>query len=61
MSTPCKDCQDRVLGCHSTCEKYIEFSKNNNKLYEERLIEQRLKSFVFDNVNKKYKEKHKRT
>lgn len=19
----CKDCQDRTIGCHSTCEKYI--------------------------------------
>lgn len=19
---PCKDCPDRILGCHTTCEKY---------------------------------------
>lgn len=21
---PCKDCTDRVVGCHSTCLKYME-------------------------------------
>ena len=21
---PCKDCPDRVIGCHSTCQKYVE-------------------------------------
>ena len=21
---PCKDCPDRVVGCHSTCQKYQE-------------------------------------
>lgn len=21
---PCKDCPDRVVGCHSTCQKYLE-------------------------------------
>lgn len=24
--SPCKDCEERVLGCHSTCEKYQEFN-----------------------------------
>ena len=23
--TPCKDCEDRVYGCHSTCDKYKAF------------------------------------
>ena len=27
MPGPCKDCVDRELGCHSTCEKYLEFLK----------------------------------
>lgn len=25
---PCYDCSDRAAGCHSTCEKYIEWRKN---------------------------------
>ena len=24
----CKDCKDRVLGCHSNCIKYKEFQEN---------------------------------
>ena len=26
LSAPCKDCGDRVIGCHSTCDKYKQFS-----------------------------------
>lgn len=26
MTPPCKDCQERQLGCHSTCEKYLEYN-----------------------------------
>lgn len=32
---PCKDCKDRVLGCHSHCEKYIEAKALHNKRNEE--------------------------
>ena len=29
MVTCCKDCQDRAINCHSTCEKYkLEVEKN---------------------------------
>lgn len=27
MKAPCYKCPDRVMHCHSTCEKYIEYSK----------------------------------
>ena len=23
---PCKGCEDRFIGCHGLCEKYIEFT-----------------------------------
>lgn len=26
----CKDCTDRVVGCHSTCEKYIKANSEFN-------------------------------
>lgn len=26
---PCKDCLDRYVGCHSTCDKYIEWNKQH--------------------------------
>ena len=25
ISSPCKDCQKREIGCHSKCKHYIEF------------------------------------
>lgn len=28
--SPCKDCEKRVLGCHSNCAEYVEF-KNKRK------------------------------
>jgi len=33
---PCYQCKDRVVGCHSTCPKYIEFRKGREKVYKER-------------------------
>lgn len=27
MKAPCKDCEERFLGCHSQCEKYQEFNR----------------------------------
>ena len=26
LSAPCKDCVDRAVGCHSTCDKYKQFA-----------------------------------
>lgn len=32
---PCKDCADRTLGCHSTCEKYNNIKQQANKQNQE--------------------------
>lgn len=34
-NVPCKGCSERIVGCHSTCEKYAEFTKENSKLRRE--------------------------
>lgn len=34
MIAPCKDCSERILGCHATCEKYKEFQQWNEKRRE---------------------------
>lgn len=31
MTAPCKDCKDKRVGCHSTCPKYIEYTKLNEQ------------------------------
>lgn len=35
VHSPCKDCPDRHIGCHSECDKYKEFEK---ALFEEKSI-----------------------
>lgn len=30
----CKDCKDRTVGCHGTCEKYKAFEEENKKYKE---------------------------
>lgn len=27
MTAPCKDCNDRQLGCHGTCERYKKWKE----------------------------------
>lgn len=31
MTTPCKDCADRFMGCHKNCFKYIEWKRAHNE------------------------------
>ena len=31
MTAPCKDCQDRELRCHSTCDRYKEFRSKRDE------------------------------
>lgn len=33
--SPCKDCGDRVLGCHSSCDKYSVWVKEEKQKCEE--------------------------
>lgn len=38
--SPCKDCDNRKLGCHSTCEDYIAFDKAK-KAYNDKISKAR--------------------
>ena len=37
---PCRGCEDRVAGCHATCERFKEYEKihaeEKTKIYEEK-------------------------
>ena len=33
---PCKDCKDRHIGCHSTCEKHKQVTDLNRQISEAR-------------------------
>lgn len=32
MKAPCKDCQDRAVGCHGQCARYAEFEAERDKI-----------------------------
>ena len=34
LKSPCKDCQQRKVGCHSTCSDYIKYSIESDKQAE---------------------------
>lgn len=33
---PCKDCPNRTMGCHSTCELFKDYEAAKQRYYEER-------------------------
>ena len=43
--SPCKDCEERHVGCHSKCEKYAEFRKEVNEKREALREQQKLEEF----------------
>ena len=64
--SPCKDCPDRVLGCHSTCQKYIDkkaaYEKEREQLIECYNKENSYVSYVVgskDRIKKRMKGGHK--
>lgn len=50
LKAPCKDCEERYLGCHGKCNKYKAFKESNEErnkhlrmLKEERVEKRRKK------------------
>ena len=41
-TAPCKDCQKRELGCHTTCEEYLAFHEERVKIYTEQQTRDRV-------------------
>jgi hypothetical protein len=39
MNNGCKDCQERHLGCHSTCERYKLYLERGNAIKRARFEE----------------------
>ena len=50
-AAPCKDCTERTVGCHSTCEGYMEYkikhSKAKDLLDESRRVDRIHQEYVF--------------
>lgn len=58
--TPCKDCQDRVSGCHAKCERYQDWvaqkEERKSQIIKQRETENALDEFLIGN-NKKRRER----
>lgn len=50
MNAPCKECQDRYEICHDSCEKYIKFRREREKIRaakeQERIRSKKYKALV---------------
>ena len=55
LNAPCLNCPNKIIGCHSTCDLYIAFQKENNKKIEERKKYNEIKCMWYDLKKEKYK------
>lgn len=39
MKAPCLDCADRVVGCHSSCERYIAYAEECARIRRKRQLD----------------------
>ncbi len=57
MTPPCKDCNDREMGCHIVCEKYLAFREEREAAYAKNAQQAEVTAFVGDvkrNVHRRY-------
>lgn len=53
---PCKDCEKRVVGCHSSCEDFVQWEQEHRE-EKERLREAKMKSSEYLAYRKEEKDK----
>ena len=49
-AAPCRDCPDRKPNCHSTCEKYLKFREEREKVYKARQDYNDSMDFYIDSI-----------
>lgn len=47
-TTPCKNCTERKLGCHGTCESYTEWKKVQDDICAKRFEMGKLWNYEFE-------------
>lgn len=52
MTNPCKDCEERQLGCHSDCEKYLAFYQQNRQKNKKQLADAHANQYVVTAIQK---------
>ena len=53
MTAPCKDCDIRFVGCHSKCEKYIQYKKEMAEADKKRKFDGEYADFIKTNTLKR--------
>ena len=57
MKQPCKNCQDRQIGCHINCPRYEEYRQQNEMIkrrkWEEQQVSDGPKEIVEEMLRKK--------
>lgn len=48
MKAPCKNCEDRELGCHGSCERYLEFHDQRRLVNKKRQDDATMRDVKFN-------------
>lgn len=60
MKAPCKDCPNREIGCHSSCEAYKEYARFCEDLREKRLKERMKRDAIIEHKRNSYRRNNKK-
>lgn len=55
--SPCKDCLDRQLGCHSTCKKYLTYKEILETIRKEKYNQDELENSLRE-IHRKRRSHH---
>ena len=58
-NVPCRYCEQRVLGCHDRCEKYLEYKHEREQILEARRERREVDSHVIGVLRRQQKRRRK--
>lgn len=50
IKSPCKDCPNRKVGCHSDCAHYIQFKQTNDELNRKRIEQESTDKYFVESI-----------
>lgn len=59
-NVPCRYCEQRVLGCHDRCEKYLEYKREREQIIAARRDELDADAFVVEIIRREQKRRQRR-
>lgn len=64
MDWPCRNCNDRFVGCHSNCDRYAQYRSDlndrNNLIKAKKQVRKNLTNAMYDSINKNNKNKSRK-